>query len=254
MKKYRFSPLALLCLLITILPINYTHAQKKIKGKLSEYTGQEADIMVGLMELKVIGSISENGSFQITPPGNYLEEMTASMENNQQGGFTVSMRMVEDAFGNCENSTVEIENGDQPLLNLSTQNSFVIGKFNSPQDLDEYGYMALSNDRDFAFAILSYQQGSASKGYVLDWYYFEEPASVKGVCKLKSYTHTQREEDLFEQVIDYDLDFKKGWNLVRYEYADIYTDSANKTYASKINYHTLKKMPKEASFYFFQDQ
>ncbi len=240
----------MLCLFFYVFTSVNVYGQKTIKGKLNDYVGQDADIMVGMMEPKIIGSISANGSFQIEPPTNYLEQMTASMENNKQGGFSISLRMVADAFGNCENSTVQIENGDQPLLNLTSQNAFMIVDL---KEKKRYGYMAASNSKNFATAILSYEQGSASKGYVLDWYYFEEPASVKGECIVKSYTLTQKETDVYDQVTSYDLDFKKGWNLVKYEYADIYTDSANKTYASKINYHTLKKMPKEASFYFFQD-
>jgi hypothetical protein len=66
---------------------------------------------------------------------------------------------------------------------------------------------------------------------------------VRGACTTRSYTITQTEADLYEQVVEYDLEFQAGWNIVWYGYTDIYTDSAGDTYASRIGYKTLEGMP-----------
>ena len=51
----------------------------------------------------------------------------------------------------------------------------------------------------------------------------------------------------------YQLEFKKGWNLVQYEIAEIFTDKDGLTYALKTNYKTLDKLPEAIQYFYFED-
>jgi hypothetical protein len=116
-----------------------------------------------------------------------------------------------------------------------------------------YGYVMMTSSREFAEVLMSYGQENAVKGYVLDWYYFEDDVSVTGSCDIESYTMTQKEEDVYVQKTNYDLQLKKGWNIVKYEYADLYEDSSGKIYPKVINYETIDAIPEETGFYFFSE-
>ena len=80
-------------------------------------------------------------------------------------------------------------------------------------------------------------------GYFIDWFYFVEPRQFIGISTTESYAVIQ--EETYNARTAYQLEFKKGWIIVQYEIAKIFTDKKGLTQALKTNYKTLDKLIEE---------
>jgi hypothetical protein len=239
-----------LIIFFSTITISSILCQDTFKGQIKAYNRGEAEIITGMAEPIVIGTIKSNGEFSIPLDDNYINQVkeTITKENADSDKWSTRLLTLNRAFGNCEDSSVEIENGNQPLVKLSTFNSFSI------VDLEEkkmYGHFMVVSSEEFGEALNNYEHGTDQTGYVLDWYYFETPASVKGSCTIKTYTLTQKEEDVYNATTTYDLELKAGWNLVKYRHHDLHTDSEGKKYVKNKSYTNIAELPDNIEYFYF---
>lgn len=241
-----------LSLLFLFLSVNLVPGQRVFEGKMEGYDRDAARFGAGFMEPFPVGTVRADGGFSIPLDTTFPQRLQESIarQNEESADWKTSLMTLERAFGNCGQDTIAITNGSQSIVKLSMFNSYPILNF---AEKENYGFMVAATSPEFAKVIASYETGDDTTGYYIDWYYFEEPATVKGTCSIKSYTLTQQEEDLYEKVIEYDLDFQAGWNLVQYGYTDLYEDSAGGNYARRIVYQTLKEMPADIQFLYFSE-
>jgi len=240
----------ILCITACTCYFSAAIAQDEIKGKVVNYHAPAADVLTGFQNPIIVGSVSEHGDILISLPEDFAKTMADKSSKQENSNFSIRLMSVQEAFGNCDNGKVEVENGEQSIYKLSTQNSLMIADLKNKEN---YGYIIPGSDEEFAEKIMAYGQKGAKLGYLIDWFYFEEPASVKGSCKVKTYTLTQKEEDVFEKETNYALNFENGWNIVLYEYNKINTDSEGNQAPEKITYKTIKKIPGDLNFYYFSE-
>jgi len=236
-----------LVILISTITFNDIYCQRTFEGRVESYNQGNADIATGMVEPIVIGSINSKGEFSIPLDDNYIIQLkeTISKENADNDQWSTKLMTLDRAFGNCGNGAVTIENGDQPIIKLSTFSSYSIVNLEEKEIL---GYMMLVSSEKFAKSLNNFEHGNDQTGYFVDWYYFEKPAKVKGSCEVKTYTLTQKEEDVYEATTTYDMDIKPGWNLVKYSNDDLHIDSQGKKYVKHKSYTTLNEMPKGVKF------
>lgn len=236
---------------LILICINISFSQEIFEGKIKGYDGKTADIITGMAEPIKIGEIDADGYFSIPLNDDFINQLKSSVQaESDDDQWSVSLMTLDRAFGNCNNETVKISNGDQPLIKLSLFNAFDIVNL---EEKHRYGSFMATSSREYAEAIGNYEHGNDQVGYFIDWYYFEEPAKVSGSCVVKSYTLTQKEDDLYEQVTNYDLEFDAGWNLVKFGNTELYEDSQGKKYAKEKIYQTINKMPKGIGFIYFPE-
>ena len=51
----------------------------------------------------------------------------------------------------------------------------------------------------------------------------------------------------------YNLNLKKGWNIIQYQIEELYTAENGKTYASVSGYETLENLPENTQYIFFEE-
>lgn len=234
--------------LIIILSLTSCSAQI-FTGTLDKWEQKKAEVVTGLMKPKVIGTIDENGNFNISLPENYLEAKQKKIEeeNSNSENWNSSLLTVKQVF-NCYGDSLQVTNGDQYLTTLGTMSVFDLVNM---KEKKKYGFFLAASSKTFAEAYASFGQKNAKQGFVVDYYYVSEPAMVKGTCLTVKYTGNNDEN--FEKKTDYNLNFKKGWNIVKYKIEEVYKSSSGKTYAKNISYSTCPEFPKNIVFAYFKD-
>jgi len=226
-------------------------AQNKVAGTLPAWDKGNADIIMGMAELFSVGTVHGNGEFAIALTNDVLEKTKKSMEayNSASSGGCLKLNTLKRVFRCYEEDVLTVTNGDQQAVTLATMGA--IGIANLDQN-EMHGNFMSANSRAFAEAFQSFGQKDAVKGFYLNWYLLEAPASVKGTCNTTTYALNQK--DSYEQISTYDLKFKDGWNLVKISLVETYTDADGKTYGSSWTYRTINDMPEETQFIFFGEE
>ncbi len=220
--KYLFSVLILLSAIFIAV------GQDNIEGTIKDYSSGEGQVISGIAAPIIIGEISEEGTFTIPLTNDYKEQLLASIETKNSGSsdWKTSIPTIQRSYGSCANGKLAISGGEQTAISLTTIGMFSIG---SMEKQKLYGKFTYASDMEFAQDFLAFGQFKVRTGYQLDWMYVEEPASVKGTCSMESYAVNSEETYNFKS--EYDLDFKPGWNIVKYEILEVFTDSNGKQYA-----------------------
>ena len=224
-------------------------AQGSIDGTLADWTYGSAEVYTGLMTPMNVGSINDAGSFEILLKPDYLAEIQKQMEEENSDPdrkWSSSMMTIAESF-NCYSDGVSFENGDQPLSSLSTMGFFMLASMEKQQ---RFGDMMPASSQEFVAAFRNLGSYTFKEGYSLDWYYVDEAAGVKGSCTVNSGTLSG---EMYDRTVHYDLDFKKGWNLVKYEVAKIFTDKDGKTYIENDHYTTISELPSDLKFVFIPE-
>ena len=225
---------------------SYTMAQEKLTGTLSSWDKGKANIIMGMTgEPFAIGTLDESGTFSIPLTDDILVKTKKAMEeyNKSTSGGQFRLNTIEKAFSCWGGDSLEVENGDQHATTLATMGTMQIA------DLEQkkmYGDFMAASSEEFANYFTSFGQLDAVKGFYLNWYYLEEPASINGQCAVETYARNQK--DSYQEIKAYDLDFKKGWNIVKSCVDETFADSDGKTYTSKWTYRTIDEMPAETQF------
>lgn len=227
----------------------YGLAQDAIKGTIPGWSG--GDGQVGVMSMgppEIVGSFDAQGNVEIPLKPNALAEVKKQVEEANQGssgGWSASIPTVAERFS-CEGETgLAMEGGDQQITGLGGPMGFLLVNM---EEKKRYGYLLIASSRDF---VESMQPYTFKTGYSLEWYYVDEAAMVKGYCSIPSYAMNQ--EDLYTKTTTYDLNLKKGWNIVRYAIDEVYTDGEGNSYPMNESYTTLDTIPEGVGFIFLED-
>ncbi|MEL0457549.1 hypothetical protein WJN01_15015 [Flavobacteriaceae bacterium SZ-1-7] len=233
-------------LYITLFLINSAIAQQTIKGKIDNYQSGEAEFILPVREPKAIGTIKANGKFTIELEDDMASEVTESQNkaNAESQELRIKNNSVHEAFY-CDSEEVKTTNGDLELESVTMQGNFFIGII---KDKKPIGKLRLASSKAFSESFFSYGKKDFVTGYYIDFYYVPEVASVKGICKTKTYTLDMK--NTFDIVHNYDIDLKKGWNIVKIEVEEVYTDQEGHVRPLKFKMQTVDKIPKETKFIF----
>ena len=239
--KYFFSVLTILSVIFISV------GQDTIEGTIPDYTSGEGQVISGLAAPIIIGEISEEGSFTIPLTGEYKDQLLSSIETKNAGrsDWKTSIPTIEKSYGNCANGKLDITGGEQTAISLTTIGMFAIG---SMEEQKLYGKFTYASDMEFAQDFLAFGKFKVRTGYQLDWMYVEEPASVKGNCSLESYAVNAEETYNFKS--EYDLDFKPGWNIVKYEILEVFTDRDGKQYVMHERSTVIDSLPEDVEVCF----
>lgn len=226
------------------------NAQEDFSGTLESWSNGKADIISIKGEPVPIGEIDKKGEFTISLNHKIIDEFQNTMEvtNSSSSSGTVKFMTIDRAFS-CYNDSLSVNNGDQKVITLETFGGYPIVNLEKKKS---YGFFIVANSKEFAEAYRSFGQKNAIKGFYLSWFYLEKEAQVKGDCVTTNYALNQ--EEFYEKIISYQLDLKKGWNLVQIKADETYTDKNDKTYVSKWIYKTISGIPKNAQYIYFPEK
>ena len=234
--------------LLTLLAGVQLSAQQSVTGSLPNWEYGSGNVFTGLMTPTKVGSLDDKGNFDMSLKPDYLSEVKEQIarENADDSRKWKSALMTLAKAYNCYTETVEVVNGDQPFTSLSTMGFFMLGNM---EEKERFGDMMPATSKEFAQAFHNLGSYNFKEGYSLDWYFVEKEASVKGTCSMDSYAVNQ--EEMYTHTVHYDLDFKPGWNLVKYEIEEVFTDRDGKTYIKSDRYSIIPEIPSEIEFHFF---
>ena len=236
----------LYCLFISLCSIGL-HAQNTLSGNLSGWEPANAQILTGMNAPIQIGTIAENGAFTIELTKDFVEKTLQGIDgfNENSDDWKAGISNVGKAFS-CNSETVEIVNSEEPVINVANFGNYGLG------NIDErkmYGSFMMVNNQEFGSAFKAFGKYETKKGYYLDWYYFENAASVNGECSMESYALNQEESYMAKNI--YELNFKPGWNIVKYEVVEVFEDRDGKTYESVALWKTLDELPADVQYIYF---
>jgi len=207
-----------------------------------------ADFMTG--EITKWGDIDENGNASFNLEYDYMEKLLQEAEQQQKDapkGWTLSFHTVgskHECSYSSEN-TIEIENEDARMFGLPP---FFVGDEASKTN---HGTMYIASNRDVASWLDSYQMGNAAAGYYLEWIYVEKEASVKGNCSIL--TMTGHEDEEMTVTTTYDLNFEKGWNMLKYSIDEVFNSASGRVFLNKMSVSTSKFFDDDAQIFLFND-
>lgn len=247
MRGIRYSNL-IYSVVIALVMISESKGQDVFEGTIQNYNQPAAFVTAGMMVLFEIGTVDADGSFSIPLNDDFINKMKNSIEqdNENMDDWTAQLITTGRMF-NCSSGNVDVTNKDLPIIKLSSYGSYMIA---DPEEEVQYGYFMATSSIHFTEAFNSFGQIDAVEGYYVDWFYFEEPLTVSGSCGVETYAMNQ--EDIYVKMTHYDLEFNAGWNLVKYEVADVYDDPDGTNMPLEIAYSTLDTVPDEVIYHFFE--
>ncbi|MGX1024206.1 hypothetical protein [Psychroflexus sp. MBR-150] len=224
---------------ISVLFSMTCQAQEAISGSISNYTGGEKLIAFYDMiskETMEIGTIDEEGNFSIPLDENYLKTIKLKAENAKAKapeGWEIEFKTVATTF-ECSGLMVEYENGEalvvgMPDLEVKAKNA----------EWDESVMYAVSNP-EIANWLYSYGEKNSAKGYYLQWFFVEEPASAKAECLWQTSVSTG---ETYNNKTIINLELQKGWNIIKYNIAEVFTDANGKITPSKTEISRIDRIP-----------
>jgi hypothetical protein len=220
-------------------------AQDSITGTISNYTIGEGVLssydMVSREKIE-IGKIDHEGHFTIPLDANYLtviKEQAEKAKDNAPKDWEINFKTVATTF-ECFGGDLEYENGEALVVGIP-----------DPEVTDkdrkiEQGVMFAVSDPEIAQWLYSYGQKNIVKGYYLQWFFVEDSASAKGECIFQRYTGNGEEN--FNEVIITNLELKKGWNIIKYTVAEVFTDSNGNTLPLKTEISILTELPNDVKW------
>lgn len=213
-------------------------AQEAITGTISNYTGGERFIVSYDMiskETLPIATINEKGDFKIPLDENYLTTIKQKAEKAKAPeGWEIEFQTVATTF-TCSGSMVEYENGEaliagMPALEVTIKDT----------EWDGSVLYAVSNP-DIANWLYSYGEKTSARGYYLQWFFVEEEASARAECTMPTYTGNEGEN--YNDVTIINLKLQKGWNIIKYNIAEVFTDVNGKIIPSKTEISRIDRIP-----------
>lgn len=238
----------ILALMAATLIGNAIFAQGAITGNIPDWPNGSGEVALVMMGPPVLlGTFDEQGRLEIPLPPDFLAQAQKQIEEANaaaSGGWEASLPILGDRYS-CPGGALEVTGGDQPISGFPAMGSFDLL---SMEKEERYGYLMAASSRDFAEGMEPY---NFKPGYFLEWHFVEEPASVKGSCSSDAYA--MNAEELYTATMEYDLDFIKGWNIVKYEILEVFTDREGNSYPMKEKYTALGEMPADVQFIFMPD-
>ncbi|QED38620.1 hypothetical protein FK178_13250 [Antarcticibacterium arcticum] len=213
--------LKILLLTFGIIPGGNITAQSSLQGNLRDWNNGDAVIAYFGMfngEMTEIGSIKPDGTLHIPLDPDYAASFKKMAEKESAGaaeGWTMSYNTVSSVFPCMFEENIAFTNGDEIVTGLP---EFLITDRSGET---EHGYLYAVSSPEVAAWLDSYGETPVTKGYYLKWIYTDGPASATGECKMPTYTGNG--EEMYDDTIIYDVQLEKGWNVLKYEIAEIFT-------------------------------
>lgn len=215
-------------------------AQGILSGIISDYTHGKGliishDIVTG--KKYTWGKIDDQGLITIPLSATYLDEikkMAAKAQKKAPRGFTLRLPNVENTF-TCRYPDIEFAN---PGCLVSGLPDLML---TDNKKKAENGRIYAVNKPLIANWLHNDQKGEIEVGYYLMFYFAEEKASALGTCMTTSYTGLGDEN--FDKFTIFNLDFDKGWNIVKYEIEDIFESKNGGIFPEVIKVTKLENLP-----------
>jgi hypothetical protein len=217
------------------------YAQNSIIGTIENYTigeGVLSSYDIISREKVEIGKIDKDGNFNIPLDANYLsviKEQAEKAKDKAPKGWEINFNTVATTF-ECFGGELIYNNGEAIITGIPYPE--VAGKSGN-----ELSVLYAVSDPEIAKWLYSYGQKNIVKGYYLQWFFIEDSASAKGECIFQRYTGNDDEN--FNEVTITDLEFQKGWNIIKYTITDVFTDLNGNTLPSKTVITNITKLPND---------
>lgn len=187
-------------------------------------------------EITKWGELDSNGDITFSLSYDYMDELLKEAEKQQKDapkGWTLTFKTAGSEH-TCEygESTIEIENPDIRLFGVP---SFFAGV---ESEKKRYGDMYAASSEAVATWLHGYQMGSASTGFYIEWIYAEGDATVTGSCTRNTGTGYNDEE--FDAITNYNLQFKEGWNTVVHQIDEVFDSASGTSYLKTKTVYTTK--------------
>lgn len=224
-----------------------TEAQETITGSIDGWQQGEAEIV--FMDMfsgytKELGKIDADGNLEIPLEPNFLATIKEAMKKEQEKASenqVISLKDLEGTYS-CDVGELEYDNPETILTALPQQLMVAV----TEGEKRMLGMLSPVSNPAIAKWLLSYKQESTGKGKYLEWVYLEDEAVVKGDC----YSHGFTNNDVIQQDHHFDLDLKKGWNLVQHEIQETFEDEQGKLYPKEIEVTTITEVPEDIEWTF----
>jgi hypothetical protein len=228
----------ILCMVCILWSISL-QAQEAITGTISNYTMGEGVLssydMVSMGKID-IGKIDHEGNFNLPLDADYLttlKEQAEKAKANAPKGWQIKFKTVATTF-ECFGGELEYQNGEALIAGIPDPEV-------TAKDGTEQGILFAVSQPEMAQWLYSYGQKNSVKGYYLQWFYVEETASVNGECIVQRYTGN--DEENYNDVTITNLELKKGWNIIKFTIAEVFTDKNGHVTPSKMEVSNISELP-----------
>ena len=238
-------------------------AQNSIAGTIANYKNGEGLVTSFDMITRdpiVLGNIDKDGKFTIPLDENYLAAIKGKAKSAQEKapeGWQINFKTVATTFGcDFDNESIEYLDDDTEKITYigsSKKNEIIhengeaiVTGIPDPNLTDKDGKTVHSvlyavSQPEIAKWLYSYGQDNAVKGYYLQWYFVEDSATAKGECVVPTYTGI--DEENYNHVTITNLELQKGWNIIKYNITEVFTDAIGKIVPSKIEITSIAEVP-----------
>ncbi|MGB5652301.1 MAG: hypothetical protein WBM56_00565 [Robiginitalea sp.] len=232
---------------VFFLAINLCTAQEAIQGVIPDWNFGEGDVITGFKEPRKIGTVSPDGNFTIPLTPNFIQKRKEEIDKNPpvSSADKTSPFMDLDRVFRRRGGSIVLDNAIQPVGSLSNVGVYGIGNMEG-QEL--FGLLIAASSETFAESVLSMPSFEFTPGFLIDWYYVDKAATIKGVTTEESLGVDQKET--FTNTMEYDLEFQPGWNMVKYEILSVFEDRDGRTYPRAERYISLTSLPEDFEFVF----
>ncbi|MEA1787209.1 hypothetical protein U1E44_13995 [Arenibacter sp. GZD96] len=224
-----FKPFVLAFLLSSL----YANSQLYVGGSINNWNKDEAllvsqDFMTG--EMETWGKVDANGEAQLELAYDFmtlLQEKAEEAKKDAPEGWSLKFKTVADTFGSDSSSfpgEFTFENGDAVVAGVP---DLIVG---NEEKKEKYGVLYLANSPEMAKWLYNYQMGSGTQGYYIRYYFVEKDATAKGQVSIPTVSHSGEE---YDNITEVDLQLEEGWNMIKYEIAEVFTSSDGTVYPSK---------------------
>ena len=233
---------SIVALVMSVVLIVGCKAQKSISGTILNHNQDERLIVsYGMFtrESTQMGTIDENGNFNIPLDENYLTTIKEKAENSNSKapkGWEMKFNTVASTF-KCLGGDNEFKNGEAKVAGIPTP---IVS--NLAGEKVRAVLYAVSNPV-VANWLYSYGQKNSAKGYYLEWYFVEEEASAKAECTMPMYTGNDDEK--YNNVTILNLELQKGWNIIKYNITEVFKDVKGKITPSKTEISRIDSLPED---------
>lgn len=117
------------------------------------------------------------------------------------------------------------------------------------RDAQELGELHLATSGEVLAWRRSWGQDTAAIGAWFQWVHVGSDTKVDGDCAATIWVDEQATES-YEQVTEQKLALKAGWNLLRNDIVELYTDRTGKKHAQHIVMHAIAEAPADGTWFF----
>jgi hypothetical protein len=227
--------------------ISLCTAQEAIQGVIPGWNFGEGDVITGFQAPRKIGTVTAAGKFTIPLTPNFIQKRKEEIDENRtvSAADRTSPFMDLDRVFRRRGGSIVLENAIQPVGSLSNVGVYGIGNMEG-QKL--HGLLVAASSETFAESVMSMPSFAFTPGFLIDWYYVDKAATIKGVTTEESLGVDQSET--FINTMEYDLQFQPGWNMVKYEILSVFEDGDGRTYPREERYVSLISLPEDFEFVF----